>query len=187
MAAIIAQVIGTVAVNYGLGNQWLVILELGMTKQFLLFTWLAIWLFQVAIPIGKVAVASFLLALHPLACKSGHRFYQMEAHSLLIFLDRTRRRLLYFVAISNPVLTLPQLLMIFFQCDPPNALWNFVQQGQCNFDVSTLYAYFLGGKSAHVCSNHTFDMWIHLPRRIRLGRSFRFCHGNTPRCASVAT
>ena len=61
--ATLLQIFIEEAVEYGMGNHLPVIKEAGQTESFLFFSWWGIWIFHVALPLGKVAVASFLLAL----------------------------------------------------------------------------------------------------------------------------
>ena len=60
----VTEALCTATVYHGLGNHLTVIEEAGQTNRFLLLIWVTIGLFDVAIPAGKVAAASFLLALH---------------------------------------------------------------------------------------------------------------------------
>lgn len=55
-----------VAVLHGLGNHLDIIKEAGtsVVSKFLFFTWLTVFFFNIAIPLGKVAAASFLIELN---------------------------------------------------------------------------------------------------------------------------
>lgn len=86
MSAVAAHIFGTVAVYYGLGNDIFVSLEAGTDRRFLLFTWLSIWTFQLAIPLGKVAVSSFLLSLHPIT----RTYLSLWMERFLIFTELLR-------------------------------------------------------------------------------------------------
>lgn len=49
---------------HGLGNHITVIIEVGELHKFLLFTWITVFFFNLAIPTGKVAVAAFLIEMN---------------------------------------------------------------------------------------------------------------------------
>jgi hypothetical protein len=48
----------------------------------------------------------------------------------------------------NIVLNIPQILLVWFQCSPPSALWDPLRQGQCDHAKSVYYTYFVGGVAA---------------------------------------
>lgn len=60
---VVSMSVATVAVHYGLGNHIGMIEQAGeeTARRFLLFTWLAITMFYVSIPLLKIAVSSFLV------------------------------------------------------------------------------------------------------------------------------
>jgi hypothetical protein len=60
----ITQVLGIVSVLHGLGNHISVVTETGELHNFLLFTWTTVFFFNIAIPVGKVAVAMFLIEMN---------------------------------------------------------------------------------------------------------------------------
>jgi hypothetical protein len=62
--------------------------------------------------------------------------------------DPKIRRSLIIVAGLNIVLNLPQILLVWFQCSPPSALWDPLRQGQCDHAKSVYYTYFVGAVAA---------------------------------------
>lgn len=58
------QVIGILSILHGLGNHMSVIVKTGQLHHFLLFTWTTVFFFNLAIPVGKVAVAAFLIEMN---------------------------------------------------------------------------------------------------------------------------
>ena len=58
------QTFGIISVLYGLGNHLTVVAETGQLHNFLLFTWITVFFFNLAIPTGKVAVAAFLMEMN---------------------------------------------------------------------------------------------------------------------------
>lgn len=59
----------TAAVYYGLGNHMLAIIESGTTPDFLFWAWMVVFMYDVNVALGKIAAASFLIAVHQDACK----------------------------------------------------------------------------------------------------------------------
>lgn len=64
------------------------------------------------------------------------------------YIDPKIRRSLIAVAVLNIVLNIPQIVLAWFQCHPPNALWDPVRQGQCDHSTSVYYTYFAGAVAA---------------------------------------
>lgn len=62
--------------------------------------------------------------------------------------DPKIRRSLVAVAVINIVLNIPQVLLAWFQCKPPNALWDPERQDLCNHTTSVHYTYFVGAIAA---------------------------------------
>lgn len=60
----ITQVCGIISVLHGLGNHMSTIIQVGELHNFLLFTWITVFFFNLAIPTGKVAVAAFLIEMN---------------------------------------------------------------------------------------------------------------------------
>lgn len=54
----------TIAVHYGFGNHMQVIEEAGALSNFLFYTWMENFWFNVIISVGKLSAVSLLLALH---------------------------------------------------------------------------------------------------------------------------
>lgn len=61
---ILTQVFGILSVYHGLGNHMAVIDQTDELRNFLLFTWVTVFFFNLAIPTGKVAVAAFLIEMN---------------------------------------------------------------------------------------------------------------------------
>jgi hypothetical protein len=61
---IITQIFGILSVFHGLGNHMSIIAQTGELRNFLLFTWITVFFFNLAIPTGKVAVAAFLIEMN---------------------------------------------------------------------------------------------------------------------------
>lgn len=60
----ITQIFGILSVLHGLGNHISIIMKVGELHNFLLFTWVTVFFFNLAIPTGKVAVAVFLIEMN---------------------------------------------------------------------------------------------------------------------------
>ena len=58
------QTFGILSVLHGLGNHITVIEEVDELHNFLLFTWITVFFFNLAIPTGKVAVCAFLIEMN---------------------------------------------------------------------------------------------------------------------------
>ncbi|KAJ5102558.1 hypothetical protein N7532_003087 [Penicillium argentinense] len=125
----ITQVFGILSVLHGLGNHITLIIKVGQLHNFLLFTWITVFFFNLAIPTGKVAVAAFLIEMNG----QGN--------------PRIRKSLIA-VAALNIVLNIPQVLMVWFQCSPVDALWDPLRQDQCDHRKSVYYTYFVGAIAA---------------------------------------
>ncbi|KAJ5195423.1 uncharacterized protein N7498_008861 [Penicillium cinerascens] len=125
----LTQVFGFLSVLHGLGNHITVIMKVGELHNFLLFTWITVFFFNLAIPTGKVAVAAFLI--------------EMNGQG-----NPKIRRSLVAIAVLNIVLNIPQLLLVWFQCSPVDALWDPARQAQCDHRKSVYYTYFVGAIAA---------------------------------------
>lgn len=64
LCTVITQIFGVLSALHGLGNHMTVLIEVGELHNFLLFTWITVFFFNIAIPIGKVAVAAFLIEMN---------------------------------------------------------------------------------------------------------------------------
>lgn len=60
----LTQIFGIISVLHGLGNHITIVEEVGELHNFLLFTWITVFFFNLAIPTGKVAVAAFLIEMN---------------------------------------------------------------------------------------------------------------------------
>ncbi|OQD82894.1 hypothetical protein PENANT_c019G07242 [Penicillium antarcticum] len=125
----LTQIFGIISVLHGLGNHITIVQEAGELHHFLLFTWITVFFFNLAIPTGKVAVAAFLI--------------EMNSQS-----NPKIRRSLILVAAVNIIVNIPQVLLVWFQCSPPNALWDPLLQSQCDHRKSVYYTYFVGAVAA---------------------------------------
>ncbi|EPS25418.1 hypothetical protein PDE_00351 [Penicillium oxalicum 114-2] len=125
----ITQTFSVIAILHGLGNHLELIVEAGELNNYLLFTWITIFFFNMAIPTGKVAVAAFLM--------------EMNSQG-----NPKIRRCLIAVAILNTILNIPQIVLPWFQCDPPKALWDPSRQNDCDPRISVYYTYFAGAVAA---------------------------------------
>ncbi|KAJ5580039.1 uncharacterized protein N7459_006024 [Penicillium hispanicum] len=125
----VTQCFGVISILHGLGNKMTIVEEAGQLRNFLLFTWITVFFFNMAIPVGKVAVAAFLIEMN------GQGNPKIR-HSLI------------FVAALNIVINIPQILLAWFQCSPPSALWDPARQSQCNHSTSIHYTYFVGAVAA---------------------------------------
>ncbi|KAJ5908794.1 hypothetical protein N7495_001476 [Penicillium taxi] len=121
----VTQCFGVIAVLHGLGNHIIAIEEVGELRNFLFFTWMTVFFFNMAIPTGKVAVCFFLI--------------EMIGPS-----NPKIRRSLMALAVFNIVVNIPQILLNWLQCSPPHALWDPLLQDQCAHWKSVHYTYFVG-------------------------------------------
>lgn len=62
--------------------------------------------------------------------------------------DRRIRQSLVAVAVLNIVINIPQILLAWFQCSPPKALWDPNRQDLCDHRTSVHYTYFVGAVAA---------------------------------------
>lgn len=65
-----------------------------------------------------------------------------------LHVDPKIRRCLIAVAILNTILNIPQIVLPWFQCDPPKALWDPSRQNDCDPRISVYYTYFAGAVAA---------------------------------------
>ncbi|KAJ5083913.1 hypothetical protein NUU61_008492 [Penicillium alfredii] len=129
MFTAITQILGIISVLHGLGNHITIVTKTGELHNFLLFTWITVFFFNLAIPTGKVAVAAFLI--------------EMNGQS-----NPKIRRSLIILAVANIILNIPQVLMVWFQCTPVDALWDPLRQSHCDHRKSVYYTYFVGAVAA---------------------------------------
>ncbi|OQE29709.1 hypothetical protein PENSTE_c002G03056 [Penicillium steckii] len=125
----VTQSLAVVSILHGLGNRIVAVEAAGQLHHYLLFTWTTVFFFNLAIPTGKVAVAAFLI--------------EMNSQG-----NPKIRRSLIAVAAINIIFSIPQVILPWFQCKPPNALWDPALQNQCNHLTSVRYSYFIGAVAA---------------------------------------
>ncbi|KAI9720481.1 MAG: hypothetical protein M1828_005652 [Chrysothrix sp. TS-e1954] len=126
----VGVIFATFAVKYGLGKHLDDVEAEGNTSKFLLWSWLLMFIFNVAMPLGKVAAASFLLALHA------------QTHA-------KRRYLIHFIGWSNIILAIPNWVLFWIHCGPDaSAMWDPTRQADCHVGTSLKYTMFLGGWAA---------------------------------------
>ncbi|KAJ6008220.1 hypothetical protein N7540_012196 [Penicillium herquei] len=150
----ITQVFGILSVLHGLGNHITTIEKVGELHNFLLFTWITVFFFNLAIPTGKVAVAAFLI--------------EMNGPS-----NPKIRRSLIAVAVLNIVLNIPQLLMVWFQCSPVDSLWDPLKQADCDHRKSVYYTYFVGAIAA-LSDFYLAIVPIHMLIPLRIDRKLKW-------------
>lgn len=150
----LTQIFGIISVLHGLGNHITTIIEVGELSNFLLFTWITVFFFNLAIPTGKVAVAAFLI--------------EMNGPS-----NPKIRRSLIAVAVINIVVNIPQALLVWFQCSPVDALWDPAQQAQCDHRKSVYYTYFVGAVAA-ISDIYLAVVPIHMLVPLRIDRKLKW-------------
>ncbi|KAJ5579520.1 uncharacterized protein N7459_005505 [Penicillium hispanicum] len=150
----ITQIFGILSVLHGLGNHITVISKVDELHSFLLFTWVTVFFFNLAIPTGKVAVAAFLIEMNQ---QSNPRI----------------RQSLIAVATINIVLNIPQLVMVWFQCSPVDALWDPLRQSQCDNHKSVYYTYFIGTIAA-LSDFYLAVVPIHMLLPLRIDRKLKW-------------
>lgn len=67
--------------------------------------------------------------------------------------------------------------MVWFQCDPPDALWDPLRQNKCDYSINEKYTYFVGAVAA--VSDFYFAIIpirmflpLHIDRKLKIGLSF---------------
>lgn len=55
---------GVISVLHGLGNHITAVEEVGELGNYLFYTWMTVFFFNLAIPTGKIAVAAFLIEMN---------------------------------------------------------------------------------------------------------------------------
>ncbi|KAJ5513692.1 hypothetical protein N7463_003244 [Penicillium fimorum] len=159
----ITQIFAVISILHGLGNHISIVQKVGDLQDYLLFTWITVFFFNMAIPVGKVAVAVFLI--------------ELNSQSITSLIDPKIRRSLIVVAALNIILNIPQILMAWFQCSPPSALWDPLRQNQCDHTRSVYYTYFIGAVAA-VSDLYlaiipiTMLVPLHMDRKLKWGLSF---------------
>lgn len=124
-------------------------METGELHNFLVFTWITVFWFNMAIPLGKVAVAAFLIEMNAQSSMSIPitSCLKDDLTSKPVTDLKIRRSLLAFAAV-NIIVNIPQIILVWFQCDPPDALWDPHRQHQCHYSINANYTYFVGAVAA---------------------------------------
>ena len=95
-----------------------------------MWSWFGQILAVQAIGFGKIAVIAFLLRIQ----------------------ERTNKKkawMLYFIAISNVIINIDQMILILLQCSPVTKVWDRLGPGTCNHVERTNHVgYFQGGKKS---------------------------------------
>ncbi|KAI9727463.1 MAG: hypothetical protein M1828_006405 [Chrysothrix sp. TS-e1954] len=168
-----SQVVGAFAIKYGLGQHMNAVEQSGEVGNFLLWSWIAIFIFHVYVPLGKVAAASFLIAVHAGARQCPELFIEDFA-DFPTYQDPKRRYLLHFIAYSNVILEIPNWFIIWFSCSPPSALWNPLEQEKCHVIWNVNYSIFLGSWQATsdfvLALLPIYLIWpLQMDRKVKLG------------------
>ena len=95
----VTQTFGVISILHGLGNHVQVVTEAGELRNYLFFTWITVFFFNLAIPTGKIAVVAFLIEMNAQGSKFFFPFPFQEAiprkiakfYSNLICVTQTRR------------------------------------------------------------------------------------------------
>ncbi|KAJ5224013.1 hypothetical protein N7468_008555 [Penicillium chermesinum] len=171
----ITQTLGIISVLHGLGNHITIIAQVGELHNFLLFTWITVFFFNLAIPTGKVAVAAFLIEMNG---PSSEIFQTLSNHpeiNVLIYpsSDPKIRRSLIAVAVVNIVLNIPQALLVWFQCTPVDAIWDPQRQDMCDHRISVYYTYVVGAVAA-LSDFYLAIVPIHMLIPLRIDRKLKW-------------
>ena len=114
----IAQIFLGLATHYGIGNHLTAVDPTHLGKGFLYE-----WIFNVCTILstgfGKLAILDILLHI-------GGQTSQM------------RRWILYFIGASTMLLNINQSILVWFQCEPRDKLWNVEVPGNCDAQHTTL-------------------------------------------------
>lgn len=103
------------------------------------------------------------------------RYSQLSVFSLNTD-DRTDpkiRRSLVAVAVANIVLNIPQVLLVWLQCNPVDALWDPLRQAQCDHRKSVYYTYFVGAIAA-LSDFYLAIVPIHMLLPLRIDRKLKW-------------
>ena len=73
----------------------------------------------------------------------------------------------------NIIFNIPQILMIWLQCSPVNALWDPLRQSQCNQRKSVYYTYFVGAIAA-LSDFYLAVIPIHMLLPLRIDRKLKW-------------
>ncbi|KAJ5161944.1 hypothetical protein N7492_007336 [Penicillium capsulatum] len=122
-------VFAVLAALYGIGNHIEIVAATGQLRNFLKFTWITVFFFNLAIPSGKVAVAAFLLEING---QSNPKI----------------RKSLIAIAVINVVVNIPQAAIVWLQCSPPDAILDPERQHLCDYRRNAYYTAFVGAIAA---------------------------------------
>lgn len=73
----------------------------------------------------------------------------------------------------NIVVNIPQVLLVWFQCSPVDALWDPLRQAQCNHTKSVYYTYFVGAVAA-ISDIYLAVVPIHMLIPLRIDRKLKW-------------
>lgn len=132
---------------------------------------ITVFFFNLAIPVGKVAVAVFLI--------------EMDAKT-----HPNIKWTLIGIAIFNVVVNIPQILMVWFQCDPPLALFDPLQQDRCDHTFNVYYTYFVGAVAAisdlALALIPAYMLWpLKIDRKLKIALSLLMSSGIVAAVAAV--
>jgi len=138
----IGQSMITVSVSSGLGNHIHLLTGPQISKA-VFWSWLAQSFAIFAIGFGKIAVIAFILRIQD-------RANNRTAAFLTYFL--------YLIAVSNVIMNIVQVALIWTQCAPAAKLWNRLLPGTCGGVLRTTHVGFFQGSKytfiAKVCCSH---------------------------------
>lgn len=77
----------------------------------------------------------------------------------------------------NVVVNIPQVILVWFQCSPPDALWDPLRQDKCDYRKNAYYTYFVGAVAAitdfyFAIIPITMLIPLHIDRKLKWGLSF---------------
>lgn len=88
-------------------------------------------------------------------------------------IDPKVRRSLVAVAVINIVCNIPQVLLVWLQCNPVDALWDPYRQAQCDHRKSVYYTYFVGAVAA-LSDFYLAIVPIHMLLPLRIDRKLKW-------------
>ena len=128
----LATISSTVSVYWGLARHIHDLTPTQISKNQFWYT-LCITFTLVGISLGKIAIIAFIL--------------QIEGRSLKPY----RKRFLYFLAITNTILIVAIIPVIWIQCIPAQAIWDVSVVGDCNGRRrNKLLSYFVGSMNSFI-------------------------------------
>lgn len=88
-------------------------------------------------------------------------------------IDPKIRKSLIIIAAVNVIVNIPQVLLIWFQCSPVDALWDPLRQAQCDHRKSVYSTYFVGGVAA-LTDFYLAIIPIHMLLPLRIDRKLKW-------------